>query len=255
MKRVLSVLLAAVTAAACISVLPSSAADVNAEFPIASVKTDTDPLLASYAEEVAYLVNQQRIANGLGELKMVPALNSAAQKRADEIVETFDHNRPDGTKCFTVLAEYGLTYSYAGENIAYGYIDPDDVMDGWMNSEGHRKNILNSNYQYIGVGVTRSGNRLYWTQMFIKSSSVSDAFTPTKPIKWGDANGDGKVSTADSVAILQHIGNRDKYGLTKEGMENADVDGIAGITPNDALVIQQVDAGIYSLSDLPLVRV
>jgi hypothetical protein len=70
--------------------------------------------------------------------------------------------------------------------------------------------------------------------------------------KIGDANCDGKTSVADAVAILQYIGNRDKYKLTESGLKNADVDGIAGVTGKDALVIQQVDAGLYKLEDLPL---
>ena len=69
---------------------------------------------------------------------------------------------------------------------------------------------------------------------------------------YGDANCDGKVSVADAVAILQFIGNRDKYALTEQGAKNADVDGVAGITGKDALVIQQVDAGLYKAEDLPL---
>lgn len=69
---------------------------------------------------------------------------------------------------------------------------------------------------------------------------------------WGDANCDQRVTVADAVAILQSIGNKDKYRLSATGMANADVDGIEGVTPNDALVIQQVDAGIYSQSQLPL---
>ena len=68
----------------------------------------------------------------------------------------------------------------------------------------------------------------------------------------GDANGDGKVSVADAVAILQFIGNRDKYQLTAKGLKNADVDGVAGITGKDALVLQQVDAGLVNAEDLPL---
>ena len=255
MKRILSIMLAAITAVTCISVLPASAADINAETPVASVKSESDALLESYAEEVAYLVNQERLANGLSELKMAPALNSAAQKRAEEIVEVFDHSRPDGSNCFTVLKEYGIFCTTAGENIAYGYADPERVMIGWMNSDGHRKNILSSNYGYVGVGVVDINGRLYWTQMFIRSSGISDGYLPEKPVKWGDANGDGNVTTADAVAVLQHIGNRDKYGLSEEGIEKADVDGIAGLTANDARVIQQVDAGVYRQSDLPLTHV
>ena len=68
----------------------------------------------------------------------------------------------------------------------------------------------------------------------------------------GDANLDGKVSIADAVAVLQHIANKDRFGLTAQGQANADVDGIAGITTNDALVIQKVDAGLIKSTDLPL---
>ena len=71
---------------------------------------------------------------------------------------------------------------------------------------------------------------------------------------YGDANLDGKVSVADAVAILQHIGCRDKYELKPEGLVNADVDGSAGVTATDALVIQKVDAGIYKQSELPLAK-
>jgi hypothetical protein len=85
--------------------------------------------------------------------------------------------------------------------------------------------------------------------------TVKITVTAQKPVseqKNGDANCDGKTSVADAVAILQYIGNRDKYKLTETGLKNADVDGIAGVTGKDALVIQQVDAGLYKLEDLPL---
>ena len=68
----------------------------------------------------------------------------------------------------------------------------------------------------------------------------------------GDVNLDGKVTVADAVAILQYIGNRDRYGLGGQAKINGDVDGVSGLTANDALVIQQVDAGIYKQSELPL---
>ncbi|MDO4863664.1 MAG: dockerin type I repeat-containing protein [Ruminococcus sp.] len=71
-------------------------------------------------------------------------------------------------------------------------------------------------------------------------------------VSYGDANCDGKVTIADATAILQHLGNRDKYGLTAQGSSNADVDGQDGVTASDALVIQKLDAGMYVLADLPL---
>ena len=69
---------------------------------------------------------------------------------------------------------------------------------------------------------------------------------------YGDANLDGYVSISDAVAILQHIGNRDKYGLKPQGLINGDVDGSEGITANDALVIQKIDSQLISLDELPL---
>ncbi len=87
------------------------------------------------------------------------------------------------------------------------------------------------------------------------TSTTKETETTTAPVKadlYGDANLDGKVTIADAVAILQHIGNRDKYGLKPQGQANADVDGKAGVTGSDALTLQQVDAGKYKVTDLPL---
>ena len=66
-----------------------------------------------------------------------------------------------------IAEELGVSYSTAGENIAYGYGDPEQVVRGWMNSEGHRKNILSASYSKIGTGCYKSGNTLYWSQFFI----------------------------------------------------------------------------------------
>ena len=80
-------------------------------------------------------------------------LAAAANERAEEIAEVFAHTRPDGTDCFTVLDEYGIKIWAAGENIAGYYSDPEEVVEAWMNSQGHRENILDSYFSHIGVGV------------------------------------------------------------------------------------------------------
>jgi len=114
------------------------------------------------------LVNKERAAYGLNALSQDPSLQAAAQKRSYEQTELFSHTRPDGNSCFSVLPEYGITYKGAGENIAYGQKTPSEVVDAWMNSEGHRANILSANFTEIGVGcyISPSGT-IYWTQMFI----------------------------------------------------------------------------------------
>ena len=85
--------------------------------------------------------------------------------RAKECDESFSHDRPNGTSCFTALKEAGVKYLSAGENIAMGYRTPADVMKGWMDSEGHRNNILNPNFTDFACGVYKSG---YWSQFFCK---------------------------------------------------------------------------------------
>ena len=80
----------------------------------------------------------------------------------------FDHNSPTYGSPFDMMKKFGITYRSAGENIAMGQKTPQEVMTAWMNSEGHRKNILNSSFTEIGIGIAKDNNcRLYWTQMFI----------------------------------------------------------------------------------------
>ena len=121
----------------------------------------------SYAYQVIELVNDERAKYGLSPLSADSTLMEAAQQRAVETTESFSHTRPNGTKFSTVLAEYGVSYRTAGENIAYGQKTPQQVVNSWMNSSGHRANILNASYTKIGVGCYKKGNTYYWSQLFI----------------------------------------------------------------------------------------
>ena len=123
--------------------------------------------LLNYANEVVRLVNEQRVKNGLNTLSVDVNVQKAAQIRAKEQEQRFSHTRPNGTSCFTALKESGVSYRGAGENIAMGQRSPEQVMNGWMNSKGHRENILNEKFTNIGVGVYKDLNgKYYWTQMF-----------------------------------------------------------------------------------------
>ena len=137
-----------------------------------------------YAAEVVRLVNVERTKTGASAVSAGNSkLNAAAQKRAEELVTTFSHTRPDGSSCFTAMDDFGVTYSYAGENIAWGQADPSAVMNSWMNSSGHKANILNSNYNKIGVGVYQYNGRIYWVQLFAFTDMEDDVdpTTPTTP--------------------------------------------------------------------------
>ena len=117
---------------------------------------------SAYVDEVIRLINEERAAAGKSALKKNDELCDNAQVRAEEISDYFSHTRPDGTECFTAIT---VPYGYAGENIAMGQRTPEEVMDCWMNSSGHKKNILSSNYTSVGVGYDSSSN--CWVQIFI----------------------------------------------------------------------------------------
>ena len=119
--------------------------------------------------EAVQLLNDLRQSKGLRPLAWNPnsALQSAAQLRAQEIEEYFSHTRPDGSSCFTVLKQYGLTYGHCGENIAYGtYLSAEGATELWINSPGHYKNMINPDFREIGLACYVSGENIYWVQLF-----------------------------------------------------------------------------------------
>lgn len=122
----------------------------------------------TYARQVLELVNKERAAQGLETLTLDTSLCEAAAARAKEITELFSHTRPNGQTCFTILKEYDISYRAVGENIAAGQSTPQNVMQSWMNSEGHRANILSASYNKLGVGYVKSssGYGNYWVQIF-----------------------------------------------------------------------------------------
>lgn len=125
------------------------------------------------AYEILDIVNKERAAAGLSALTMDKDLLEAAMFRGAEITECFDHTRPNGTSCFTISSK-----SY-GENIAYGQRDASAVMTAWMNSSGHKSNILGSGYKSIGIGVVVSGGRKHYVQLFGYSSATAVSSKPS----------------------------------------------------------------------------
>ena len=122
--------------------------------------------LSSDVSQVLTLVNSERAKNGLSALAYSSELSAAAEIRAKEIVRSFSHTRPNGSSCFTVLAENGITYRTAGENLAYGQRTASAVMNGWMNSSGHRANILGRGFGRIGIACYTQNGVKYWVQIF-----------------------------------------------------------------------------------------
>ena len=123
----------------------------------------------SYESEVIRLVNEVRRENGLKALTANWELSRVARYKSQDMLNKgyFSHTSPTYGTPFQMIKAFGLSFRTAGENIARGYPTPQAVVNGWMNSSGHRANILNASYTQIGVGYVAQGN--YWTQMFIGS--------------------------------------------------------------------------------------
>lgn len=136
----------------------------------ASAKTVRGKCNYDDAYQVLKLVNQERSRAGAGKLTMDQELLDAAMMRAAECAVDFGHTRPNGTNCFTASSKM------YGENIAYGYGTPKAVTEGWMSSEGHRRNILNKEYNSIGIGCFVINGSRYWVQCFgfVKAEEASN---------------------------------------------------------------------------------
>ena len=129
--------------------------------------TPVDNSVSAYESKVLELVNVERQKNGLSALKMDTALSNVARKKSEDMKAKnyFSHTSPTYGSPFDMMKQFGISYRTAGENIAMGQRTPQEVVTAWMNSPGHRANILNANFTHLGVGYVASGN--YWTQMFI----------------------------------------------------------------------------------------
>ena len=118
--------------------------------------------------EVLRLVNIERSKQGLSPLKLSNELSNVARMKSQDMADKnyFSHTSPTYGSPFDMMKQFGITYTSAGENIAKGYASAQDVMNGWMNSPGHKANILSSNFGTLGVGYVNKGGTTYWTQMF-----------------------------------------------------------------------------------------
>ena len=225
MKSMLKLLACAVSAALCLSMSAAAFAETDidgiqttigeaisteaAESPYDSALTDdiyasaTGTLNISgtqnytYASQVITLLNEQRVNNGLSPLTADSTLTAAAMQRAAETVIYFSHTRPDGSRCFTAFDG-----SWRGENIAAGQADPDEVITGWMNSTGHRKNILEANYTGVGVGCFNYKGINFWVQCF------------------SDITADGAVRTGTASATAAVSASTDYINMSGRLAEN-----------------------------------
>ncbi|OLR26841.1 CAP domain-containing protein [Bacillus cereus] len=123
--------------------------------------------LSEFEQRVVELTNTERAKENLPPLQLETKLSNVARIKSEDMQKNnyFNHNSPTYGSPFDMMNKFGVLYTSAGENIAQGQRTPEEVVQAWMNSAGHRTNILNNDFTHIGVGYVENGN--YWTQQFI----------------------------------------------------------------------------------------
>lgn len=140
--------------------------DINEYDSITINNIQNENTYTDLINEVYEITNDYRSLVGVPSLTLDSSLVEAANIRAKELSDSFSHTRPNGSSCFTVLSELGISYGTAGENIAAGYSSSQSVMEGWRSSSGHYQNIISSKFKKIGIGVNIINNQYYWVQIF-----------------------------------------------------------------------------------------
>ncbi len=154
--------------------------------PSISRSLPSDRISVNPAEwDVLRIVNIERYRNNAYPLSMTASLQKAMDIRAEELTQFYSHTRPNGQSCFSVLDNAFRKNRKLGENIAMCQQTPEAVMDAWMNSTGHRANILNPQFAYIGVGFINAG-RNHWGQMFAAAGAILSAKSSTGSLEFPD---------------------------------------------------------------------
>ena len=216
------------------SLIPATA--IAADSPVEVRVTGTEH--HTYAAEVFSLVNENRSDNGASALTRNATLSELAMQRAAEIALYYEssHLRPDDSECFTIIDGVYTGWTAYGENIAIGQTSPEEVMDAWMNSEGHRANILDTEYTQIGIGCFYAGGIYCWVQLF--SNSTTDTATTSAT---------GSVVTTHTVSILPSNLNLSPSGTTALELEEGSSTTLSitttnpGFSPATPTLIPQVE--------------
>ncbi|WP_273834494.1 CAP domain-containing protein [Guptibacillus sedimenti] len=145
--------------------VPSESKQAEQAEPTKEAEAETG--LSEFEQQVVNLTNEERTKAGLPALEVDTELSKVAQAKSEDMRDNnyFAHNSPTYGSPFDMMNQFGVDYQSAGENIAKGQQTPEEVVNAWMNSEGHRKNIMNGSFTHIGVGYVEEGN--IWTQQFI----------------------------------------------------------------------------------------
>lgn len=225
-----------------------------------AVSITDDETLRTYTEILVSHINDARVAEGMQELYIAPVLSDYAQIRAEELPIAMRHDRPDGSPCFSVMKNDGFWYNVAAENIAAGESSPLITFDQFMNSSGHRANIMTPDMTHIGIGycfapeATPEPDHVaytyYWSMILIGSYDPNSTpnvyegqYIPER--EPGDADGSKQINAADAARVQQYsaeMRSGTEPQITRQFRDAADVNGDGNINAIDAQIILSYSA-------------
>lgn len=198
--------------------------------------------MTNFAEEAAALTNQFRQENGLPALQLVPVLLDLSAQRAEELSQTYGHNRPDGREWFSIIEDSTLDSNcYAAENVAAGYDTPQEVVQAWIDSPTHRKAMLGEPYQYIGIGAyylpeDTNHYHMYWDMLLISSQEpLEGAWYPDGSTATSETTAATTVTTTQTEPVLPRI------------VGDVNLDGLVDMS--DAVLLQKIIMGQVRVND------
>jgi len=180
--------------------------------------------LADKSSDVLDLVNAQRKAAGLKNVSLNDDLNRVAQLRANEIAENWSHTRPNGEAWKTAFSEEGVSASYRGENLAKGQYSAENVVDAWMDSDGHRANILNKKFKKMGVASVVIDGVTYWVQVFANDVKTTKKTTSkTTAVSAQDNSGSETATTSTSSENERKVSANNQTGALDKLSQSVDL--------------------------------
>lgn len=195
---------------------------------------------ADLYQQMVDAVNVFRTSFGLEPLQLDMTLCDMAEVRAKEISVSFSHTRPDGSSSSTIFNDFNVKKGYSGENIAYYYKKSVlAVMEAWIDSKAHCANMLNVDYDYIGIGLYEDNGYYYWAQVYSSDVQELDLSLEDENDSFllGDVNNDGQINASDSSFVLSMYSQLSagyKNEFTEAQMKAADVNGDGFVNASDS---------------------
>ena len=223
--------------------------------PAFAVSDEEEAKRRDSVEIFCSMCNDVRVAQGMQELYIAPVLVDYTQTRAEELTTLFSHKRPDGSMCFSIMKNDNFFYNAAAENIAAGGLNAEETFNQFMNSDGHRKNIMTESMTHIGIGYVYDEKAkpepdlidyiYYWSMFLIGTYDAND--TPvTYPGQYipdrdpGDADGSKTITAADAARVMQYSSARSAGAspqVTDQFLKAADVNGDGAVNAVDSQII------------------